>query len=221
MLLMHACVASCAALTDWIYSDGLCTWSAAATTCGDGVPTTCDAKCALAFNDFFDRCSQILASQVPAATMAGFRRLHTTCTTGLPVEPLLVAGSACVSANEGTYGCTYPSATNFNPQALHDDSSCTFRPPPPPAPPPPPPAAYIDQTDTFESGSLDSTLLADGNGDHTWSSGSGGTGSSDTGPSSAHAGTKYMFTEASSQTGDDFIMRVVPYFPAGAPAHID
>jgi hypothetical protein len=30
-----------------------------------------------------------------------------------------------------------------------------------------------------------------------------------------------MFTEASSQTDEDFIMRVVPYFPAGAPAHID
>ena len=57
-----------------------------------GVPTTCDAKCAIAFNGFFDRC---------AATLEGlglqwpqYRALHVTCAT-LPVEPLLRAVIAC------------------------------------------------------------------------------------------------------------------------------
>ena len=31
-----------------------------------GVPDACDAKCAIAFNDFYDRCSNILALQIPA-----------------------------------------------------------------------------------------------------------------------------------------------------------
>ena len=122
--------------------------SSAATTCAGGVPTTCDAKCALAFNDFFDRCSVILSSQVPASSMAGFQRLHATCSSGLPIEQLLTAGSACVAANEGSSasGCTYLSAANFDPRAARDDGSCTYAPPPPPAlptcpPPPPPPPA--------------------------------------------------------------------------------
>ena len=216
-------------------------------SCAGGVPTTCDAKCALVFNDFFTRCSSVLATQTDAVSMASYQRLFSACSTGLPVEPLLRAAAVCgadvdecASApcqnggvcvdGDSSYSClcggSFDPANNCAISAPPPPPVCP--PPPPPAatcPPPPPPcpaaAAYIDQTDTFESGSLDSSLLAVGSGDHAWSSDSGGTPSSDTGPDAAHAGTKYMFTEASSQTGDDFIMRVVPYFPAGAPAHID
>ena len=70
----------------------------------------------------------ILSSQVPPSSMAGFQRLHATCSSGLPIEQLLTAGSACVAANEGSSasGCTYPSATNFDRRAGRDDGSCTF-----------------------------------------------------------------------------------------------
>jgi hypothetical protein len=59
-----------------------------------GVPTVCDAKCAVVFDGFFDRCSSILGLQMPDQ-MPGFTSLHTTCSTQLPVEPLLRAVIEC------------------------------------------------------------------------------------------------------------------------------
>ena len=59
-----------------------------------GVPTVCDAKCAVVFDGFFDRCSSILGLQM-ADQMPGFTSLHTTCSTQLPVEPLLRAVIDC------------------------------------------------------------------------------------------------------------------------------
>ena len=64
-------------------------------SCGSGVPTKCDAKCALAYIPFFDRCSAILATQVQTQAMSSYQRLYTTCATGLEVEPLLRAAAAC------------------------------------------------------------------------------------------------------------------------------
>jgi hypothetical protein len=72
------------------------------TSCSDGTPATCDVKCALVFNDFFEACEQVLATQVPAAAMLSYRRLYTTCSSGLPVEDLLDAAAACSSLQ----GCT-------------------------------------------------------------------------------------------------------------------
>jgi len=66
-------------------------------SCGGGVPTKCDAKCALTYVPFFDRCSSILATQVPASVMASYQRLYTTCSTGMEVEPLLIAAAECAS----------------------------------------------------------------------------------------------------------------------------
>lgn len=60
-----------------------------------GVPDVCDAKCALHFNDFFDRCSGILNLQIPAEDMVKYTQLHTTCSTQLPIDPLLRALLAC------------------------------------------------------------------------------------------------------------------------------
>ena len=48
-------------------------------SCSAGVPTSCDAKCALVYNDFYDRCSSVLATQVDAGSMASYQRLYTTC----------------------------------------------------------------------------------------------------------------------------------------------
>ena len=64
-------------------------------SCGSGVPTTCDAKCAMTFLPFYDQCSGILANMVDPTSMASFTRLYETCSTGMPVEPLLRAAAEC------------------------------------------------------------------------------------------------------------------------------
>ena len=60
-----------------------------------GVPTVCDAKCAIPFNDFFERCQNILELQIAAEQMAQYTQLYRTCSQDLPVEPLLRAVIAC------------------------------------------------------------------------------------------------------------------------------
>ena len=60
----------------------------------NGVPTACDAKCAIVFDEFFEDCSTILGLQM-SDHMAGFTSLHTTCSQQLPVEPLLRAVVDC------------------------------------------------------------------------------------------------------------------------------
>lgn len=67
-------------------------------SCADGVPATCDAKCAVAFAPFYDRCSSILATQIDPTNFMAYGRLYDTCSTGLPVEPLLGALAACGAA---------------------------------------------------------------------------------------------------------------------------
>ena len=64
-------------------------------SCSAGVPTTCDAKCAVVFAPFFDSCSAILATQVDRESFGSYQRLHDTCATGLPTEALLQAAAAC------------------------------------------------------------------------------------------------------------------------------
>eukprot|EP01046_Picozoa_sp_COSAG06_P033737 COSAG06_NODE_3468_length_5299_cov_16.617885_4_plen_466_part_00 len=67
-------------------------------SCGSGVPTTCDVQCALAFRPFYDRCSAILAVQIDTLSTAAYDQLYATCSTGLPVEPLLRTAAACAAA---------------------------------------------------------------------------------------------------------------------------
>lgn len=66
-------------------------------SCSGGVPSKCDAKCALTYVPFFDRCSPILATQVATSDMRSYQRLYDTCSTGLEVEPLLRAAAACAT----------------------------------------------------------------------------------------------------------------------------
>eukprot|EP01043_Picozoa_sp_COSAG02_P018310 COSAG02_NODE_853_length_16508_cov_5.643915_4_plen_297_part_00 len=60
-----------------------------------GVPTTCDAKCAIVYNDFFDRCWSRLEDSIDPSQAQAYRDLHLTCSTGLPTEPLLRAVIDC------------------------------------------------------------------------------------------------------------------------------
>ena len=59
-----------------------------------GVPTTCDAKCAIVYNDFFDQCASKLEDNIQPSEIQAYRNLHATC-AGLPVEPLMRALIAC------------------------------------------------------------------------------------------------------------------------------
>eukprot|EP01045_Picozoa_sp_COSAG04_P039863 COSAG04_NODE_11380_length_712_cov_1.265905_1_plen_198_part_10 len=58
-----------------------------------GVPTTCDAKCAVVYNDFFDQCSSKLQKD-DLGQMQAYTNLYSTC-SGLPTEPLLRAVIDC------------------------------------------------------------------------------------------------------------------------------
>ena len=70
-------------------------------SCAAGVPTTCDAKCAVMFVPFFDRCETILSTQVDHNSFDSYQRLYDTCATGLPVEPLLRAAAVCAAGPAG------------------------------------------------------------------------------------------------------------------------
>eukprot|EP01043_Picozoa_sp_COSAG02_P029541 COSAG02_NODE_1842_length_10700_cov_148.785869_5_plen_631_part_00 len=64
-------------------------------SCANGVPTTCDAKCAVAFNGFFTRCNHFMTAQFSLDEMGHYDRLYSTCTESLPNEPLLRALVVC------------------------------------------------------------------------------------------------------------------------------
>ena len=63
--------------------------------CATGVPTSCDAKCAVTFVEFFNRCKKIMAARFSTKLMEGFTRLHDTCSKRLPTEALLEAVAKC------------------------------------------------------------------------------------------------------------------------------
>ena len=75
--------------------DACCDTDTGANQCEGGTPATCDAKCAVIFNTFYDQCQRILAASMGLAEMAGYDRLYATCTQALPTEPLLRAAIAC------------------------------------------------------------------------------------------------------------------------------
>ena len=72
--------------------------------CSGGFPVECDARCAVLFDQFYTRCSNVLTVQFPATVMTGMRQLYQTCSTELPVEMLIrglaaCTGGASISAN--------------------------------------------------------------------------------------------------------------------------
>eukprot|EP01044_Picomonas_judraskeda_P029775 COSAG03_NODE_10447_length_650_cov_2.713249_1_plen_216_part_11 len=77
-------------------------------SCAAGVPTTCDAKCAVVFPRFFEACGTILQTQVDRNSFSSYERLHDTCATGLPAEPLLRAAAVCSAGLAGPGGAVVP-----------------------------------------------------------------------------------------------------------------
>jgi hypothetical protein len=63
--------------------------------CKTGVPQTCDAKCAITFVEFYNRCHKVLALRVAAKQYRESKQLHDTCSKRLPVEALLRAMATC------------------------------------------------------------------------------------------------------------------------------
>jgi hypothetical protein len=55
----------------------------------------CKVKCAVVFDSFYERCSNNLGLQIPADQMQQYTGLFHTCSTQLPIEPLLTTLIAC------------------------------------------------------------------------------------------------------------------------------
>ena len=99
----------------------------------NGVPNTCDAKCAIVFDDFYERCSNILDDMIPADQRPQYAQLHRTCSQDLPVEPLLRAVIACQAAGAS------PCAS----QPCQNGGTCTDVPEKPGGPSGPPGPDYL------------------------------------------------------------------------------
>jgi hypothetical protein len=84
-------------------------------------------------------------------------------------------------------GCTDPAAGNYDPLANADDGSCTYG------------CIASDTTESWETygGAFGLTWVQDPTNTVDWTVHSGGTGSSNTGPSGAYDGTYYIYTETS------------------------
>ena len=82
----------------------------------NGVPTVCDAKCAIIYDDFYERCSRQLQNSIDPAQMRAWTALHATCSTQLPVEPLLRAVIAC-----GLQCCSACAGTDFHVASITPD----------------------------------------------------------------------------------------------------
>ena len=95
-------------------------------TCADGTPSECDARCAITFNDFFDRCQRLLSSAVSMSQMDDWGRLYNTCNTALPPSELLRALANCTNS-----------------------AAATSTPPPPPPPACPAGAQQCNPSDAF------------------------------------------------------------------------
>eukprot|EP01047_Picozoa_sp_COSAG01_P036522 COSAG01_NODE_2855_length_6961_cov_3.612260_3_plen_500_part_00 len=63
--------------------------------CKTGVPKTCDAKCAVTFVEFYNRCHRELGLRVAENQMLGFKQLYDTCSNRLPAAELLRAVATC------------------------------------------------------------------------------------------------------------------------------
>jgi|EP01047_Picozoa_sp_COSAG01_P012636 hypothetical protein len=79
--------------------------------CASGVPTSCDAKCAVFFVDLWDRChTQLTATAGPTASTQ-LTSLYSTCTTALPTEQLLQLAAVCEGGFGGTGACQVKATT--------------------------------------------------------------------------------------------------------------
>ena len=99
---------------------------------------------------------------------------------------IVLSGGAPYSGSIGTciFGCTDPNALNYNPLAHINIGFCNYG------------CIQSDTSESFENG-LGSTWVLDPNNTVDWTNQTGGTSSSNTGPSGAFDGSYYMYTETS------------------------
>ena len=71
--------------------------------CAAGVPTTCDAKCAVFFVDFYDRCQDYINLNNNPTAITALGQLATTCEGNLPTEELLLAAAQCSGWDSNTH----------------------------------------------------------------------------------------------------------------------
>eukprot|EP01052_Picozoa_sp_SAG31_P030947 SAG31_NODE_3225_length_4519_cov_2.363122_5_plen_477_part_00 len=65
-------------------------------SCANGTPDECDARCAIVYTDFYERCESLLASiSASPAQIQAYENLYATCERGIPTEPLLQTIAAC------------------------------------------------------------------------------------------------------------------------------
>eukprot|EP01052_Picozoa_sp_SAG31_P033851 SAG31_NODE_3880_length_3789_cov_8.522764_1_plen_662_part_00 len=109
--------------------------------CPNGVPTTCDAKCAIVYDRFFNNCSDVMATQFSGPEMQAFVRLYDTCST-LPLRDILGAVAKCYygprEKEADVDECEYSFRVQSGPCIAHnncvgrtsygDDESCTIVP---------------------------------------------------------------------------------------------
>ena len=90
---------------------------------GAGVPSTCDAKCAVFFVSFYNSCEAYMALQSSAAVVAGLAHLATTCEEQLPIEGLLHVAAECT---HGTFtnGTLHSQTNNPPPPSFSAFSAC-------------------------------------------------------------------------------------------------
>jgi hypothetical protein len=77
--------------------DACCDTGTQSTVCASGVPTECDAKCAIVYNYFYSQCSRLLVAQIGLTAAGPYDQLFSTCTESLPKEPLLRVLALCSS----------------------------------------------------------------------------------------------------------------------------
>eukprot|EP01048_Picozoa_sp_COSAG05_P005924 COSAG05_NODE_365_length_10774_cov_121.347822_9_plen_572_part_00 len=63
--------------------------------CAAGVPNTCDAKCAVFFVGFYNRCDDYINLQSSPTHITALQKLATTCETSLPTRELLMVAASC------------------------------------------------------------------------------------------------------------------------------
>eukprot|EP01043_Picozoa_sp_COSAG02_P045205 COSAG02_NODE_4112_length_5763_cov_3.743997_2_plen_659_part_00 len=72
--------------------------------CATGVPTTCDAKCAVFFLDFYERCEVYISPSYSPSENIALGQLADTCAHALPAEPLLMTAAKCTGWTPGVAG---------------------------------------------------------------------------------------------------------------------
>ena len=91
--------------------------------CATGVPTTCDAKCAVFFLNFYARCEVYINPSFSPSEIIALGQLSDTCAQALPTEPLLMTAAKCTGWTPGVpgLGTCKQALLNFQGGCSYDD----------------------------------------------------------------------------------------------------